>query len=106
MTRSLYTKLLFGYLLFGLLGFITIATLSSRMTYYHLVKQNAEALYDEASLIAGNCSEVYEGKHLDLEAAYPQLEAVGTYLRSEIWIIEDNGTITAATTQKKSRIDH
>ena len=32
MTRSLYTKLLLGYLLFGLLGFITIATFSSDMT--------------------------------------------------------------------------
>lgn len=101
MTRSLYTKLLLGYLLFGLLGFITIATLSSRLTYEHLVTQNAEALYDEASMIAGNCSEVYEGKHLDLAAAYPQLEAVGTYLRAEIWILEDTGTIAAATNRKK-----
>ena len=35
-THSLYYKLLIGYLIFGLLGFITIATISSEMTYHHL----------------------------------------------------------------------
>ena len=37
-THSLYYKLLIGYLIFGLLGFITIATISSEMTYHHLVE--------------------------------------------------------------------
>ena len=34
MTRSLYTKFLLGYLVFGLLGFIFIATMSSEITYH------------------------------------------------------------------------
>lgn len=102
MTRSLYTKLLLGYLLFGLLGFITIATFSSNMTYRHLVTQESEALYDEATMIAENCSEVYKGKKLDLAAAYPQLEAVATYLNSEIWILDDDGTITADSSRKQA----
>ncbi len=102
MTRSLYTKLLLGYLLFGLLGFITIATFSSNMTYRHLVTQESEALYDEATMIAENCSEVYKGKKLDLAAAYPQLEAVATYLDSEIWILDDDGTITADSSRKQA----
>ena len=38
-THSLYYKLLIGYLIFGLLGFITIATISSEMTYHHLVER-------------------------------------------------------------------
>lgn len=102
MTRSLYTKLLLGYLLFGFLGFITIATFSSNMTYRHLVTQESEALYDEATMIAENCSEVYKGKKLDLAAAYPQLEAVATYLDSEIWILDDDGTITADSSRKQA----
>ena len=32
MTHSLYYKFILGYLVFGLLGFASIATLSSRMT--------------------------------------------------------------------------
>lgn len=98
MTRSLYTKLLLGYLLFGLLGFITIATFSSGMTYRYLVQQESDALYDEASLIAENCSAVYKGKHLDLAAAYPQLDAVAAYLDSEIWIVDPSGSIAADST--------
>lgn len=102
MTRSLYTKLLLGYLLFGLLGFITIATFSSDMTYRHLVEQESEALYDEASLIAENCSAVYQGKQLDLATAYPQLDAVAAYLDSEIWILDRDGNITADSSRRNT----
>lgn len=98
MTRSLYTKLLLGYLLFGLLGFLTIATFSSGMTYRHLVQQESDAMYDEASLIAENCSAVYKGKQLDLATAYPQLDAVATYLDAEIWIVDPSGCIAADST--------
>lgn len=98
MTRSLYSKLLLGYLLFGLLGFTTIATLSSGMTYRHLVKQESDALYDQAALIAESCSAVYKGKQLDLAGAYPQLDAVAAYLGGEIWIVDPNGSIAASST--------
>lgn len=95
MTRSLYTKLLLGYLLFGFLGFSIIAAFSSGMTYRHLVQQKSDALYDEVSLIAEHCSAVYKGKNLDLEAAYPQLDAVAAYLGTEIWIVDPSGVIAA-----------
>ena len=48
-THSLYYTLLIGYLIFGLLRFITIATISSEMTYHHLVERESEVLYDEAT---------------------------------------------------------
>lgn len=48
MTRSLYSKFILGYLIFGLLGFIAIATFSSKMTRDYLVQSKADALYDEA----------------------------------------------------------
>ena len=52
MTRSLYSKFILGYLIFGLLGFTTIATFSSRMTRDYLMRERSEALYDEANDIA------------------------------------------------------
>ena len=52
MTRSLYTKFLLGYLVFGLLGFIFIATMSSEITYQYLLEEKSESLYDEANLLA------------------------------------------------------
>jgi len=102
MTHSLYYKLLLGYLLFGFLGFVTIASFSSDMTYKHLLNEKAEALYDEATLIADNCSEVYEGKHVDLESAYPQLEAVAVYLKADIWLVDRNGLIIADSRRQKT----
>ena len=47
MTRSLYSKFILGYLIFGLLGFLTIATFSSRMVREHLVQERADALYEK-----------------------------------------------------------
>ena len=32
-------------------------------------------------------------KNLNIASAYPQLEAVATYLRAEIWVVNRNGTI-------------
>ena len=93
MIHSLYYKFILGYLIFGFLGFVTIATFSSDITHDYLVKQKAEALYDEANLIAENCSNVYTGKQLNLEAAKPQLEAMASYLSSDIWIVNHEGTI-------------
>ncbi len=104
MTHSLYYKFILGYLLFGFLGFATIATVSSDLTYDYLIEQKAEALYNEATMIADNCSKVYEGKHLDLETAYPQLEAVAAYLEANIWILDHNGVITADSSRRKAGI--
>ena len=98
-THSLYYKLLIGYLIFGLLGFITIATISSEMTYHHLVERESEVLYDEATMIADRCSKAYEGKTINLDSAYPQIEAVSAYLQSDIWILNHEGTIVADSSE-------
>ncbi|MFR5602398.1 MAG: sensor histidine kinase [Lachnospiraceae bacterium] len=93
MTRSLYSKFILGYLVFGLIGFVTIATFSSKMTYRYLMDSRSEALYDEASLIANYYSTIYQGREIDLESAYPQMEAVATFLKAEIWVVDRQGTI-------------
>lgn len=95
MKHSLYFKFILGYLVFGLLGFITIATLSSSLTYQYLMKEESTAMYDEASLIAASYSTVYQGNQQDLSSAYWQLEAVSTFLRSDIWIVNRQGIIIA-----------
>ena len=94
MTRSLYTKFILGYLIFGLLGFIIIATFSSKMTRDYLIKDRAEALYDEANILASSCSTMYQGKRQDSKEVSSQLYALGQYLRTEIWVVDRQGTIT------------
>ena len=45
MNHSLYSKFILGYLLFGLLGFVTIATLSSHMVHQYLKVEQAGRQY-------------------------------------------------------------
>ena len=52
MKHSLYLKFILGYLVFGLLGFVVIATFSGSLMHRRLVDEKAEAMYDEANLIA------------------------------------------------------
>ena len=59
MNHSLYSKFILGYLLFGLLGFVTIATLSSQMVHRYLIERRADTMYDHASVIADQLSNMY-----------------------------------------------
>ena len=93
MTRSLYSKFILGYLIFGLMGFIAIATFSSKMTRDYLVQSKADALYDEANIIASSCSTMYQGKRLDSEEVSTQIRALSHYLRAEIWVVNRQGTV-------------
>lgn len=93
MTRSLYSKFILGYLIFGLLGFVTIATFSSRITRDHLIQERADALYDEANVLASSCGSMYQGKPQEETAVSAQIRALSTYLRSEIWVVDRQGII-------------
>ena len=59
-------------------------------------------MYDEANLIASAYSSVYQGKKQDLNAAYPQLQAVAEFVKAEIWVVNRQGTIVVDS-NKSSR---
>lgn len=99
MTRSLYTKFLLGYLVFGLLGFIFIATMSSEITYQYLLEENSDSLYDEANLLASTYSDIYQGKNTACPRQTLQLQAVATYLKAQAWVINQKGSVVAETPQ-------
>ena len=85
---SLYFKFLLGYLVFGLLGFLIISTFASKMTYEHLLAQQADLLYDEASQMALDCSAVYRGRNADLATVADQLSIISPSLQSEFWVVD------------------
>lgn len=101
MKHSLYSKFILGYLVFGLLGFLAIGTVSSQMTRRYLIQEKADVLYDEANLIATSFSSVYRGLELDTAAAAPQLIAVASFIQSDIWIVDHQGTIVVDSNQSK-----
>ena len=93
MKKTLYWKFIAVYLLFGLFGFVSIATLTSALTLKHLTKEKADALYKEATLVAGSyAKEIYKGE-ITVEAAKSQLKAIDTYISAPIWIIDNSGKV-------------
>lgn len=99
MTHSLYYKFILGYLLFGLLGFVTIATFSSEITDQYLLGRRSEALYDEANQIASSYSGMYQGKDMKLTSSYPELIKEGNYLHAQIWIVDRQGKVVSDSAQ-------
>lgn len=99
MTHSLYYKFIMGYLLFGLLGFFTIATFSSKITDMYLLRENSESLYSEANQIASSYSSMYHGKEMNLSSSYPELVKEAQYLHSQIWIVDRQGKIVSDSQQ-------
>ncbi len=99
MKHSLYYKFILGYLVFGLLGFAAVSTWSDRMMKAHLLEERAEAMYDEANLIASSYSSFYSGKKQDMNTAYSQLKAVAEFLRAEIWVVNRQGVVIVESRQ-------
>ena len=91
MRRSLYIKFILGYIVFGLLGFITIAFFSSRLTYDFQISETSENLYNEASLMADTYSEFFNS-YGDLENnnVASQIEIVAEYLDAYIEEIDED----------------
>jgi len=101
MRLSLYLKFILAYIIFGVAGFVAIATISSQLTYSYLVESRSQTLYDEANLIASTYSTVYEGQNISLEESYPQLRAVATFLNAKIWVMNKNGKIIVDAENKR-----
>ena len=93
MRRSLYTKFILGYIVFGLLGFLTVAFISSRLTYDFLLSRTSENLYNEASLMADTYTEIFNS-YGDIESnVSSQIDIIAEYLDAYIWVADDSGLI-------------
>ena len=91
MRKTLYLKLILAYIIFGLFGFVVVATFVSDMTFNHLTKEKADALYREATLIANTYATDLYNTEVSLETVKTQLDALDTYLNATIWIINPSG---------------
>lgn len=91
MRKTLYLKLILAYIIFGLFGFVVVATFVSNMTIDHLKKEHADALYREATLIANTYATDLYNNETSLETVKMQLDALDTYLDATLWIINPSG---------------
>lgn len=93
MKKTLYWKLLLGYLIFGILGFILVSTVTAEVELHYLEKHTASDLYREATLVANKYAAEYYKNTMTLSDLNNQFEALDTYLSSEIWLINTDGDI-------------
>ena len=97
MKRTLYPKLLAGYLMYGVIGFLIITTFTYHITFAFVEKKEAASLYRESALISSNYAGNYFSKTMTLDEIQTQLSTLSTYLSSEIWIVDTHGSIILNT---------
>ena len=93
MKRTLYWKFLLAYLIFGFFGFIIVANFISGMTFDHLRKEKAEALYREAVIISSSYASDLYNNNTSLETVKKQMDALDAYLSASIWIMNPSGRV-------------
>ena len=93
MKKRLYLKLLIGYVIFGILGFILVSTFSSHYTYEYIEDTEVDRLYKEANMIASTYASNYFSEDITVEDLHNSLATLGTYLSSEIWVMNTDGDI-------------
>lgn len=105
MKRTLYLKMLVGFLIYGVLGFILVATFTNHYTSQYLEKKEASNLYREANLISNNYAQNYYNHSMTLEEIETQLQTLDTYLSSDIWIVDTKGTLLLDSGDEESLLE-
>lgn len=98
MKRTLYVKLVGGYLIFILLSFLAVTLFMYQTTYQHLEQQEANKLYREASAIASSYGTNYYSHALTQNDFYLQLSALSNYSDAIIRIVDTKGNINIDST--------
>ena len=76
MRKTLYLKFVLAYIIFGVFGFIVVATFVSSMTTEQLRREKADALYKEATLIANTYASDLYNTVTTLDVVQSQLGAL------------------------------
>ncbi len=97
MRKTLYLKFLLAYLIFGFFALIIVTTFVPSMTKEHLIREKADNLYSEATLIANTYASGLYTNETNLETVKTQLDSLSVYLNSLIRIINPSGRLVLET---------
>ncbi len=97
MKKTLYLKFVLAYFIFGVFSFIVVATFVPNMTMEHLVREKADSLYTEATMIADTYASGLYTSDTDLETVKDQLDFLAVCLGSAIRIINPSGRLVLDT---------
>ena len=99
MRKTLYFRIILAYLLFALFGFTAVATIISRLTTEYCIRNKARLLYGEASRISDTYASDLYNSTVSLESVQTQMEALATYMDTEIWILNPSGRMVVNSRQ-------
>ncbi len=91
MKHSIYIKFIIAYLAFGLLAFLTVTFVSSRLILNNIISYNANTLYKEANLISSKYTESLDNTLLSADDITIQLQAMESFTSVTVWIINKDG---------------
>ena len=97
MKKTLYLKFLLAYFIFGIFAFITVVTFVPGMTKKQLIREKAENLYAEATLISERYASGLYSSETSLETVKYLLDDLSVYLDSTIRIINPSGRLVLGT---------
>lgn len=100
MKSSIFTKLLIGYLVLGIVGLVAISTFSSAVTLRFLEGHYGSELYERVNQIALDCRKAYTGS--SSQSTYQSLNGAASALDADIWLVKADGTITYDSSSKRS----
>ena len=94
MKRTLYIKFLLAYLLFGIFGFVVVATFVYSMTLDRLRRDKADNMYQVATQIANTYAADLYNSETSLETVHGELSSLSKYMdNSPIWIVNPSGRL-------------
>ena len=97
MKKTLYLKFILAYFIFSVFSFIIVTTFVPSVTREQLIREKAENLYLEATLISNTYALGLYTSETDLETVKTQLDALAVYLDSIIRIINPSGRLVLDT---------
>ena len=101
MKKTLYLKFVLAYIIFGIFSFAIVSTFVPNMTKELLVREKANNLYSEATLIANTYAGGLYTSTTNLETVNVQLNSLAVYMRSVIRIINPSGRLVLDTSTKE-----
>lgn len=93
MKRTLYLKFLSGYLVFGILGFVLVSTVTHHGLRNQVEASEARTLYTECTAIASRYALNYYNGSLELTDLHSHLETISHYMNTQIKVIDVSGRI-------------
>lgn len=105
MRKTLFLKFVIVYLCFGILSFVAVSVITSKLTENYLVKTETESMYREAnSIAAGRLVQSYTQAD-SLYEVYAYLSALSSYHSTEIWLMDPKGEILVDTSEEFGTTD-